>query len=299
MSSANLDLWQLLFFAGAGLLVSIQAFRGWRLGIVRQIVEILAVASAYATAYFLGPRFAPLLRSLAVPDQVLTVIAGTAAGFVVYMGIRIAGAIVFKRTAQQGVGLIRVAFGLSGALVGAVFGLFIVWALTCVIRICGSLAETRVKASEMAQASGRAVLRTTLPELPGWMVGLVHMKEALESGTTGEMMKQVDPLPSVLYSTIGRIGAMLSNQQSVDRFLSYPGIQPLAKHPKIIALREDQQIVRQVMNSDYVGLLHNARVVQAANDSEIVALLRRVDVQKALDYALSNAEKPYTASPPR
>ncbi len=289
----------MLFYAGAALLITIQAFRGWRMGIVRQCVEIFAVAGAYAAALFLGPVLAPFLRPMAMPNQVLTALGGAVAGFVVYVTIRILGAVLFKRTGQQSVGLIRFAFGLSGALVGAVFGAFFVWVLTFAIRICGSLAESKVKASELAQASGHVVYRSSVHEDPGWLRGLVYMKQALEHGATGAMVKEMDPLPAVLYPTISRIGAMLSTQQSVERFLSYPGIRPLAEHPKIIALREDPLIVRQVQSADYLGLLHNPHVVQAANDSEILSLLRRLELQKALDYALGNAEKPSAAPLPR
>ncbi len=287
--------WQLVFFAGAALLVAVQAWRGWRLGVVRQIVEILSVAAAYATAYLAGPLFAPMLRPLGLPDQVLTAIAGGLAGFLVFVFIRISGAILFKRTAQQSIGIIRFCFGASGALVGAVFGLFLVWVITMAIRVCGSLAETRVKNGEMAQAAGRAVFRAAVAPVgePTWIRDLVHLKQAIEDGAAGGMVKQMDPLPTVVYSTMGRIGVMLSNQDSVDRFLEYPGIQPLAQNPKIVALRDDPAIVRDVKNADYMSLLRNPHVVQAANDTEVLKLLRKLDVQKALDYALGAGEKPH------
>ncbi len=299
MPSPSFDPWELVFFAGAFLLIALQTFRGWRLGIVRQVVDILGVMGAYVASYVIGPKLAPLLSPMGLPRQVLAGVAGSVVGVCVYVGFGIAGAILFKRTAQQRFGIVRLGFGASGAILGAAFGLFMVWLMTLGIRLCGSLAESRVRI-DTAQSAGHAVYRAELtPDRPGWMRGLVAIKRVLETGTTGQVMKQVDPIPAALYSTIGRVGEMLSSPQSVERFLSYPGIKPLAEHPKLMALREDPQIIEDVQNSNYVGLLHNPHVVAAANDAEIAAMLKRLDVEKALDYALGKAEKPRTTQPMR
>jgi hypothetical protein len=53
-----------------------------------------------------------------------------------------------------------------------------------------------------------------------------------------------------------------------------------------------------VEGADYMGLLHNPRVIAAANDAEVASLLRQLDFQKALDYALDGAEKPHPSPSP-
>ena len=84
---------------------------------------------------------------------------------------------------------------------------------------------------------------------------------------------------------------MVSSDESVARFLSYPGVQPLAEHPKIVALQSDPQVSREVLERDYLALLRNERIVAAANDPEVAVLLRQFEFQKALDYAIRKPEK--------
>ena len=292
----NFDPWQSLFFTGAALLIALQAWRGWRLGFFRQGTELAGIATAYGASYLIGPRVAPLFRFAGLPDQVLAAIAGSVVALCIYVDFSVAGAFLFKRTAQERRPIPRLAFGSAGTVLGAFFGLFMVWVMTLGIRLCGPLVEVRLKMIA-AESAGRAVYRATLTPDPGWMRGLIHIKQTLEEGATGAMLKQVDPLPAALYATIGRVGAMLANPQSVERFLSYPGVKSLAEHPKLIALQNDPQIVQYVMASDFLGLLRNPNVVAAANDSEISAMLHRLDVQKALDYALANGEKPRAPAP--
>lgn len=285
--------WQFLFSAGAALFIGLQALRGWRLGIFLQIAELISLATAYMSAYLAGPRLGPsLLRSWNMPDPVLVALGGSIAGFGVFTLLQIISSLALKRTAQKKTFGSRLKHGAAGAALGAMFGLFVVWVLTLVIRVCGALAESQVKFSDLAQPTGRAVYRLAAPAAPGWIRTVVEMKDALEAGAAGSVMKQMDPLPPVLYSVIGKIGAMLSDPQSIDRFLSYPGIRPLAQNPKILALRDDPQIVQDVKESNFVRLMHNQHLVQAANDAEVLALIRKLDVEKALDYALAGGEKP-------
>jgi uncharacterized membrane protein required for colicin V production len=297
MPSQTFDPWQFLFFAGGALLVVLQAWRGWRLGVIRQCAELLGVVGAYLASYFFGRNVAPLFRVLHLPDPVLTAVAGGVLGLCVYLAFSITAGVAFKRTAQQN-GAARTRSGVSGAVLGAFFGVFMLWLMTLGIRICGSFAEAMVKMSDGTQGSGRAVHRATMTGDPGWVRGLVHLKQNLESGATGAMMKQMDPLPATLYATIARIGVMFSNPQSVERFLTFPEVKALAQHPKVLALSTDPEIVRYVEGADFMGLLHNPRVIAAANDAEVASLLRRLDFQKALDYALGAGEKPRLAPPP-
>ena len=45
-----MDAFQLLFLSGSVLLMLVQSIRGWRLGVVRQLVNLVALVAAYGTA---------------------------------------------------------------------------------------------------------------------------------------------------------------------------------------------------------------------------------------------------------
>ena len=108
-----------------------------------------AVAAGYLAALLAGDIFvAPLRAVLGYPDFVLLGIGRAIAGMAGYFLILGIGAILFKRTSQQGVGLLRLLYGLSGALLGLLFGVCVVAVLTIAVRLVGTLAEGRLAVSE-------------------------------------------------------------------------------------------------------------------------------------------------------
>ena len=106
------SLWQTIFVSFALILIAFEIVRGWRLGVVRQVVRLLALFCAYAAALFGGRLLLPLLRPLLrVPDLLLSLVAGAILALVVYALINALGAILFKRTGQQDAGTVRLLYG--------------------------------------------------------------------------------------------------------------------------------------------------------------------------------------------
>ena len=282
--------WQTIFLAGAGLLVALRAWRGWRLGVARQLISLCALVAAYPAAYFGGPQTVPFLRVLGFPDHLLAVIGGAILGAFVFIVINLVGALLFKRTAQQSVGAVRYSYGLLGAFLGAVFGLVIVWIAAMGVRVLGTLAQTQISVDQAP--AGRAVRPTRPPTAPNPIIrSLVEMKESLGQGTTGRVMDRVDPIPEKVYLTLAKIGQLVGREESLARFLEYPGVRPLAEHQKIAALQRDPEIAREVAAHDYLALLRNPRIVEAANDPEVATLIKQLEFEKALDYALQSSGK--------
>lgn len=295
--NSNLDPWQLAFFGAASILILAKAWQGWQMGIARQAVNILALVAAYVVGYFGGGSLTPVLRSMIhAPEGALAVISAGMVGLIVYFGVSIMGKVLFKKTSQQSVGMVRFGYGISGAAVGSLYGIFLVWIAVLSIRLLGSVAETRIAVGTNPRSSAGKPSPTPGPTLagsgPGAMaLGLAHMKQSLEQGAAGSVMQQVDPIPGTLYGILRKLGMMVSDDHSVERFLSYPGVKPLLAHPKIAALQNDPEITRDIMRRDYFGLLRNSRILAAANDSEIGELMRKFEFEKALDYAISKPEK--------
>ena len=116
------------------------------------------------------------------------------------------------------------------------------------------------------------------------------MKRGLEQGAAGGVIEKVDPVPEAVYSTLGKLGRVVSDPASIERFNRFPGVQPLLDHPRIAILFADPQIQRAARERDYMALFSNPRLVTAANDPDLAAALRRVDLEKALDFALTPSE---------
>ena len=165
---------------------------------------------------------------------------------------------------------------MAGSVLGMLIGIYFVRVAVLGVRVFGTLAAPG-DAGQTGEAG--AVAR-----------GFVQMKESLEQGPAGAVMEQVDPLPGSFYSTVEKIGQMTSKPESAQRFIEFPGIAPLAAHSKILALRDDPEIVRDALAGNYLALIRNPNVISVANDPEIFELLKQVEFQKALDYAVTTPD---------
>jgi uncharacterized membrane protein required for colicin V production len=289
--SHGIDSYQAAFFVVAALFVAFTAWHGWRLGFLRQLINILALAAAYLIGYFGGTRLGPFLHRFSdLPEQALAVLGAVGLGFVIYCCITLIGVIAFTKTAQQREGLIRLGYGVSGSALGALYGLVLVWIVVLAIRLLGSVAESEIAVADQTPVphSRSPKAPTPTPPPPSSMVRtLAHMKQSLEQGPAGSVVQQVDPIPGTLYGILRKLGLMVSDDKSVDRFLSYPGVKPLLAHPKIAALQNDPEIARDLVNRNYFALIRNPHIITAANDAEIADLMRKFEFEKALDYAIA------------
>jgi membrane protein required for colicin V production len=288
--TAGSSLWQTIFVSFALILIAFEIVRGWRLGIVRQGVRLLALACAYAAALFGGRLLLPVLRPFwHAPDLILSLLTGAIFALLVYAVINALGAILFKRTGQQSAGIVRLVYGLSGGVLGIFFGLFSVWLIVVAIRSVGAIANAEVHTQTAAQRETVPLTARPQPSpnnAPTMVNSLAKLKNSIELGSLGEVVKTVDVVPAQTYQTLGKLGTMVANPQSAGRFLSYPGAKELTQNPKIVALRDDPEIIELIQHQRYLELLQHPKLIDALNDPALAAQLRSFEFQKALDYAL-------------
>jgi Colicin V production protein len=278
------SLWQTIFVSFAVVLLLLQMLRGWRLGLPRQLVRLAALVIAYAVALYCGAMLLPLLRPiLKLPDFALSALGGAILAALVYVIINTTGAILFKRTSQQESGVVRLVYGLSGAALGVVFGLFFLWIVIVGIRSVGSVAEAEVTASAPYLPAHRTF--TNVPDENALSVSIARLKKSLEIGHVGDVVRQTDVIPAGIYDTLSKVGEVFSKPERAARFLSYPGVTQLADNPKILALRADPQITRMLEEGRLWELLQDDRLIEAANDPELAKQVKQFDLKKALDYA--------------
>ena len=266
--------WQIVFISFTAVLIFFEMVRGWRRGVVRQLVRLLALIAAYASGLFGGRVLLPVLRPLIhLPDFIISALAGLLLGIVVYALINTLGAILFKRTAQQPAGMIRFLYGFSGGVLGVFFGLFAVWLVVVAIRSLGAIAGAESKAE--------------IAHRPPVLDSLDRLKRSIEHGPLGEAVKTVDVVPSRTYQTLGKLGDVVSNPSSAERFLHYPGARELTENPRLVALRNDPEIIELIEQGRYLDLLQNPKLIKALNDPSLLAQVKSFDFERALDYALA------------
>ncbi len=135
-----MDRWQITFSSLAGFFLLYHIFAGWRLGIVRQAVQIISLAVAYYIGEFFGVFTLPFLLPLHYPNFVLEPIGSALLGFAAFMVINFLSWIVFRKTSKQK-GALWVIYGTGGAALGTVYGMvFIVFAAVG-IRVAGAFLD--------------------------------------------------------------------------------------------------------------------------------------------------------------
>ena len=287
--------WQLVFVSLAIVILLLEIIHGWRLGLIRQLVRVIAIIVAYSCGFFAANATIPIMRSyFKLPDPILAVIGGAILGAILFVAINLIGAFLFKKTAQQQSRLVRLVWGSSGALLGIALGLFTLWLTFTGIRMLGSVAEARLRMQNVparaAQASGPAQVQSqarTLPAAPNpLMTLLADMKNSLEGGRVGAVVQAVDPLPPAVYRGLEKAGEVASNAESAERFLSFPGAREISEHPKVVALRNDRQVIELIATGQIFEVIKNQRMIDAMNDLSLQAKIKKFDLERALDYAL-------------
>jgi hypothetical protein len=289
---AGSTLWQTVFLSFAVVLLLFEVIRGYRLGLPRQLMRGAAVIAGYAAAYFGGNLMLPLLRPiLKWPDFIVSMIGGALLALVVYGVIASLGSLLFKRTAQHPSGSVRLIYGFSGALTGIVFGLFFIWLILVGIRSVGSIADAQVQAQPRVERNSAPPQRDekSFPleniDADSLTAFLARLKNSVELGKLGDVVKQTDVTPPSVYQTLKDAGTVCANPESARKFLSFPGAVELSEHPKIVALRNDPEIADLIRQGRILDLLQNRRVLEAANDPTLVEKVKQFDLKKALEYA--------------
>jgi len=291
-------LWQAVFISFAVVLILFEVVRGWRLGLIRQIVRVAALAAACAAAIFGGRLLSPMVRAfLKLPDFVLSILGGAVLALLIYALMTSIGMMWFKRTGEQNSKLVQLASGFAGAIVGLFFGAFVLWMVVASVRAIGTIADAQVRSRASFVHVGEVrnpyalKVRQRFPSPPdeessALATSLVRLKNSLEIGPLGNAIKEMDFVPANTYETLGKVGTVFSSPESVQKFLTFPGARELSEHPKIVALRDDPEISEMIAQGRYLDLLQNQRVIDAANDPVLADRFKKFDLQRALDYAV-------------
>ena len=277
-------LWQTAIFFLAGVFLLWETWRGWRAGVVRAGTQfgaiVLSAILGYAAAQLVAMPFGGFgtFNGLAIGGA-----AGLLVALVVFFGIWLIGALLFKRTEHQGSGLFKLLWGTGGAVFGFLIGICLLLAAVSAIKALGTMAE-----AQRPVEPGRSQ-----PAVAG---SLVTLKESLELGPAGKMVESVDVVPPDMYEMILQIGRLGSDQEVMMRFMEYPGIQDLMQNPKIVELVGDPGVVKAVESKNYLGLLTNKALLSAIEDPKLAAELQKIDLRAALKFA--TATPPPSPAPP-
>jgi len=282
MGSAS-PFWQNALLYGASLFLLWEIYGGWRRGVIRSGLHF----GAFVLSGFLGIMVGQAIAAVvAIVMPGVSFFAGLGVGLAVTLIVLAVclflSAILFKRTYQQPPGFVRTMFGLGGAFFGLLTGVFILWGTVSLVRAAGALAQSSMAGQKPKDA-------------PALAQGLATLKESLEMGSIGALVKSVDILPNEAYDHIVRLSKLTADPDAMVRFLDYPGVMKIVAHPRIQAILQDRDLVAASEKQDYAAILRNPALMKAVSDPSLQKLVMGLDLQKALDYAMPPDQSPTTS----
>src|SRR5256885_17220239 len=104
--------WQYVFISLAIVIILLEIIHGWRLGLVRQLVRVIAIIVAYSCAFFGARATVPIMRSfLKLPDPILAVLGGAILAAILFAGINLTGAFLFGKIRHKESRLVFLGWG--------------------------------------------------------------------------------------------------------------------------------------------------------------------------------------------
>jgi hypothetical protein len=275
------EYWRNVFFALAGGWVLLSFLRGWTQGILRQLLVPLAVFGALIAVILVTPTASGYLyQNTRLPASVSASLLGFAIWLFAYNLLVFVGGIIFKRTRDQDFAIVRLVFGVGGAVVAVVYAFLQIWVMVVGIRILGRVAEDQIA----VQSSRNAVSS-------GLVVGLARLKNSLELGSGKVVLDQLDPVPPEAYRRLDQFSQLLANPRAIGRLLESPALRGIWENPRIRALQADPEILEAIRRSDFLSILSNPKVFALWTDPSIQALLSGDQIQAACDYAKEEAKQ--------
>ena len=246
---------------------------------MRQAASLAGIALGAAAGFWLGPAIAPIVPTFGFPQFLRPVFGGCLLGLAIWTAISILSSIIFRKTEEQGWGMIRLVYGLTGAGLGLLSGLLVLGLGALAVRSSGSFAEG-VRKAGISAARGNPRSPAVQEEHP-----MSLLKRAIEESPAAQVLNALDPLSGKTYSRLERAGEMLASPQARKRLMSDPAMDVLSKNPKLIALMSDPSLQEALTSGDLGAILKNSRVQAAAADTQLLTLLRTLDLDAILERA--------------
>ncbi|MGA1122978.1 MAG: hypothetical protein ACO3YO_00145 [Chthoniobacterales bacterium] len=254
----------------AGLYLLFEIWRGWRRGVMRHGMSVLALVVAGGVGWiFAGMTGFVSDRIIPLPYPGGRLVFGLAAALAFYLAAVVLSSLLFKKTAQQPAGMVRLFYGAGGGLFGLIFGLLVLWGGISIFRTMGAVAEARQSAPGDAQ--------------------LAAIKDSLEEGAAGDLVQQVDIVPANVYVLVTKLLRVTQSPEATARFFAYPQTQQFLAQPKIMELFTDPGVVGAASEGNYFSLLTSPKLAEIASDPEVQQSFAGFELEKALDYALQES----------
>lgn len=194
-----------------------------------------------------------------------------------------------KRREEEGLPPITIWERAGGAIVGGIWGLFIVLLVLTGIEMIGSVEEAFLKISSQTQEVPKTddflkkdwfQLKKEKKEIGG---SFPLLKEKVQDSLFGSLVQKVNPVDEKTIKTIEQLMTVLSDPELLEEFRSNPEISRLTENPKFINVAGDEEILKALNSSDIFSLLNNQKIADLMKDKELISEIKKIDIKRILD----------------
>ena len=257
----------------AVILFAIIALVGFIRGVLRMIFGTVALAIGTVAAYFTF-QYAPLY--LERPRVIL--IVSIVAGLVTFI---LAHKIILGILLRPFLGKHRGAIGGMGAIVSLLPAAFLIWTLANGFRLSGTMMEMEQIDENVTAAEGDQIES-------GW---IANLRRAMDNDALANFLSKIDPFVEKGKAALVQILISSKDETAPDAIAFYDkDAAEVIRNPAIQKLKADPEIRQLIDSGDYVKLLRNPKVREAAKNNSITAKLKEIDIGATLEKALYSSE---------
>lgn len=194
-----------------------------------------------------------------------------------------------KRIEEEGLPPITIWERAGGAIIGGIWGLFIVLFVLTGIEMIGSVEEAFLKISSQTQEVPKTddflkkdwfQLKKKKKEIGG---SFPLLKEKVQDSLFGSLVQKVNPVDEKTIKTIEQLLTVLSDHELLEEFRSNPEISRLTENPKFINVAGDEEILKALNSSDIFSLINNQKIADLMKDKELISEIKKIDIGRILD----------------
>jgi hypothetical protein len=280
--------WTAVLIVGALSIAVYHFWDGWRAGLSRKLVSVVALVLAGAVGYFGRGLWGKLLEGpTALPIPLGGVIGGVMVGAIVFVVVAIAGHLLTRPTRKQGGVTRRLGWGIGGGLVGlAVAALWIV-GLAAILRFGGTVGKAFELAREVAREEGREP-----GELPTVAAEAIRAREALEALPGASVLATLDPVPEELHRIVEKAVRVFRDDEAAYWFVENEASRDILNHPLVLKVANDPKLRELASEGEFALLVRHPDVKALLEDEALFESMRDYDLEAALDYALERKDVP-------
>ncbi len=268
------------------------AWRGKRRGVIRELSSMISIGGSILLAQPLGSLLLPLFSTANLPEIIKTPIELSLGGLAAYLLLRISLFLIakFSGLLKEREGTPQTLIHVGGALMGSVFGAFLVLALGWYTLSFGSLSSLLMQNPVL---SGGTALASAAPESrqkesPGGMLNLLLLptritaahEEAFALSLSGKIAARFNPIPEQILEGAEVMVDLTQHPEQMQKLAEFAPVQQLVEQPSIQELMGNPEVRALAEKGDITGLLNHPAVQEVMNDPAVQEALKGMDIEE-------------------